>query len=105
MDSLNELNSGPRAKEKDKTIVIPDREQYQKPDFAGKYADAKFFVIRSHSEDDVHKGIKYNVWASTPNGNKKLHAAYQEVQEKSGGCPVGLAEMVGPVDFNKNVEY
>lgn len=83
-----------------------------------KYTDAKFFIIKSYSEDDVHKSIKYSVWASTPNGNKKLAAGYQEAQEKSGGCPVfllfsvntsgqfvGLAEMVGPVDFDKTVEY
>ncbi|KAL5563428.1 hypothetical protein UlMin_033175 [Ulmus minor] len=141
MDGLNELNRGPRAKgsknqkdftpgvkgqnlptnataekEKDNTVVLPDREQYNKADFPEEYTDAKFFIIKSYSEDDVHKSIKYNVWASTPNGNKKLQAAYQEAQEN--GCPVfllfsvntsgqfvGLAEMVGPVDFNKSVEY
>nr|CAB3452032.1 unnamed protein product [Digitaria exilis] len=69
-------------------------------------------------EDDVHKSIKYNVWASTPNGNKKLDAAYQDAKEKSSESPVfllfsvnasgqfvGLAEMVGRVDFNKTVEH
>ncbi|XWS28212.1 hypothetical protein CRYUN_Cryun25bG0046700 [Craigia yunnanensis] len=145
MDGLNELNMGPRAKgpknqkgatpittavkgqnipsdgtndEKEKTFVSPDREQYNREDFPVDYADVKFFVIKSYSEDDVHKSIKYNVWASTPNGNKKLDAAYQEAQQKSGHCPiylffsvntsgqfVGLAEMVGPVDFQKNVEF
>lgn len=146
IDGLNELNRGPRAKgfknqkgfapvtlvvkgqnvpssetvneEKDEMPTLPDREQYNKADFAEDYTDAKFFVIKSYSEDDVHKSIKYNVWASTPNGNKKLDAAYQEAQQKSGGCPVflffsvntsgqfvGLAEMVGSVDFQKNVEY
>ncbi|XP_050110620.1 YTH domain-containing protein ECT4-like isoform X1 [Malus sylvestris] len=144
MDGLNELNRGPRAKssknqkgfapnalaikgqvptnpsndEENEKTSVPDREQYNKADFPEEYTDAKFFIIKSYSEDDVHKSIKYNVWASTPNGNKKLHAAYQEAQEKSGGCPVfllfsvntsgqfvGLAEMLGPVDFNKNLEY
>ncbi|OIT08523.1 PREDICTED: uncharacterized protein LOC109230203 [Nicotiana attenuata] len=146
MDGLNELNRGPRGKgsknqkgftpvalavkgqnipltvtndaEKDKSSLIPDREQYNCPDFPVAYTDAKFFIIKSYSEDDVHKSIKYNVWASTPNGNKKLDSAYQEAQQKSGGCPVflffsvntsgqfvGVAEMVGPVDFNKSVEY
>ncbi|XP_037493164.1 YTH domain-containing protein ECT2 isoform X2 [Jatropha curcas] len=146
VDGLNELNRGPRAKgfknqkgflpvtlvvkgqnvspietvneAKDETHSIPDREQYNKADFSEDYADAKFFIIKSYSEDDVHKSIKYNVWASTPNGNKKLDAAYQEAQQKSGSCPVflffsvntsgqfvGLAEMVGPVDFNKSMEY
>ncbi|KAJ6713525.1 YTH YT521-B HOMOLOGY DOMAIN-CONTAINING [Salix purpurea] len=144
VDGLNELNRGPRAKgyfknqkgfvpptvavsgqsndtnaeEKDKTTEVPDREQYNKADFPVDYADAKFFIIKSYSEDDVHKCIKYHVWASTPNGNKKLDAAYQEAEQKSGGCPVfllfsvntsgqfvGLAEMTGRVDFDKSVEY
>lgn len=70
--------------------LTPDREQYNKVDFPEEYTDAKFFVIKSYSEDDVHKSIKYNVWASTPNGNKKLDAAYQEAQQKSGSCPVFL---------------
>ncbi|XP_021625226.1 YTH domain-containing protein ECT4 isoform X2 [Manihot esculenta] len=146
IDGLNELNRGPRARGfknqkgftpvtlvvkgqnvpsietvtegKDETVVTPDKEQYNKADFPEDYVDAKIFVIKSYSEDDVHKSIKYNVWASTPNGNKKLDAAYQEAQQKSSGCPVflffsvntsgqfvGLAEMVGPVDFHKNVEY
>ena len=38
--------------------------------FVETYSDAKFFVIKSYSEDDVHKSFKCNVWASTPNGNK-----------------------------------
>uniref|UniRef100_A0A5B6YZK1 YTH domain-containing family protein n=1 Tax=Davidia involucrata TaxID=16924 RepID=A0A5B6YZK1_DAVIN len=146
IDGLNEMNRGPRAKnsknqkgfapitlavkgqnitlngtnddEMEKLSVVPDREQYNKADFLESYTDAKFFIIKSYSEDDVHKSIKYNVWASTPNGNKKLDAAYQESQQKSSGCPVllffsvntsgqfvGVAEMVGPVDFHKNVEY
>lgn len=126
IDGLNELNRGPRAKgtknqqkgfapvfmvvkgqnvpltaniddEKDKTSVIPDREQYNKVDFPESYSDAKFFIIKSYSEDDVHKSIKYNVWASTPNGNKKLDAAYQEAQQKSGGCPIFLLFSVSSV--------
>ncbi|KAJ0555386.1 putative YTH domain-containing protein [Helianthus annuus] len=108
----------------------PDREQYNKTEFPETYEDAKFFIIKSYSEDDVHKSIKYNVWASTQNGNKKLDAAYREAQQKSEACPiflfsryifllplnilylvntsgqfVGVAEMVGPVDFNKSLEY
>ncbi|XP_022719276.1 uncharacterized protein LOC111277241 isoform X2 [Durio zibethinus] len=144
IDGLSELNKGPRVKGhknkdgfgtartavKDQNLpltesnkensvsVIPDMEQYNKEDFPESYSDAKFFVIKSYSEDDVHKSIKYNVWASTSNGNKKLDAAFREAKEKPDGCPVfllfsvntsgqfvGLAEMVGQVDFNKTVEY
>jgi len=42
------------------------------PDFA------RFFVIKSYSEDDVHKSIKYGVWASTKSGNEKIDAAFRE---------------------------
>ncbi|RZB47388.1 YTH domain-containing protein ECT2-like isoform X2 [Glycine soja] len=145
MDGFSELNKGPRAakssdnknikslgpvtlllkgqnlpvKSDNKEVPpVPDKEQYNGKDFAENYSDAKFFVIKSYSEDDIHKSIKYSAWASTPNGNKKLDAAYQEAKEKPGGCPifllfsvntsgqfVGLAEMLGPVDFGKTVDY
>ncbi|TKY62911.1 YTH domain-containing family protein 2 [Spatholobus suberectus] len=145
MDGFSELNKGPRAakssdnknikslgpvtlllkgqnlpvKGDNKEVpLVPNKEQYNGKDFSENYSDAKFFVIKSYSEDDIHKSIKYSVWASTPNGNKKLDAAYQEAKENTGGCPifllfsvntsgqfVGLAEMVGPVDFGKTVDY
>jgi hypothetical protein len=51
-------------------------------------------MIKSYSEDDIDKGIKYNVWASTPNGNNKLDAAFTEAQilmkEKGKKCSVFL---------------
>ncbi|KAL8217274.1 hypothetical protein R6Q57_024111 [Mikania cordata] len=144
-DGLNELNRGPRTQitknqkvatqvpvtikgrngnspntncgEKD-TCTAPNIAQYNQTEFPETYTDAKFFIIKSYSEDDVHKSVKYSVWSSTQNGNKKLDAAYQEAQQKPEKCPifllfsvntsgqfVGVAEMVGPVDFNKNLEY
>ncbi|KAE9588795.1 hypothetical protein Lal_00042211 [Lupinus albus] len=145
VDGFSELNKGPRAakssdngttknlgpvtlflkghdllpKSDNKEVpLVANKEQYNGEKFSENFSDAKFFVIKSYSEDDIHKSIKYSVWASTPNGNKKLDAAYQEAKEKPGGCPifllfsvntsgqfVGLAEMVGPVDFDKTVEY
>lgn len=70
------------------------RDQYNLPEFSTKYDHAYFFVIKSYSEDDIHKSIKYNVWASTPNGNKRLNSAYQGAQErvteKGSPCPVFL---------------
>ncbi|KAJ8763177.1 hypothetical protein K2173_025562 [Erythroxylum novogranatense] len=144
VDGLSELNRGPRAKgsknqkefgpvteavvgpnvlhadaNKEENLSLTlDKEQYNREDFLEEYLDAKFFVIKSYSEDDVHKSIKYNVWSSTPNGNKKLDAAYREAMDKSGDCPVfllfsvntsgqfvGLAEMVDPVDYGKTVDY
>ncbi|XP_016438019.2 YTH domain-containing protein ECT4-like isoform X1 [Nicotiana tabacum] len=93
-------------------------EQYNRPEFVTGYEHAKFFVIKSFSEDNVHKSIKYSVWASTPLGNGKLDAAYREAKERNADCPVflffsvnasgqfcGVAEMVGPVDFENNAEH
>lgn len=75
-------------------VVSIKKEDYNLPDFPTKYDHAFFFVIKSYSEDDIHKSIKYNVWASTPNGNKRLDNAYQVAQakaaEKGCKCPVLL---------------
>ncbi|TVU18408.1 hypothetical protein EJB05_34504, partial [Eragrostis curvula] len=108
----------------EKAILSPlvRRDQFNKPDFPIHYEHAKFFMIKSYSEDDIHKGIKYNVWASTPNGNNKLDAAFHDAQilmkEKGKRCPVflffsvntsgqfvGFAEMLGPVDFKKTMDF
>jgi hypothetical protein len=73
-------------------IIYTD--QYNREDFPIDNEIAKFFVIKSYSEDDVHKSIKYNVWSSTPHGNKKLQSAYEDARRKasgkSGGCPIFL---------------
>ena len=39
----------------------------------------KFFVIKSYSEDDLHRAIKYGVWCSTKVGNSKLDNAYRDL--------------------------
>ena len=74
--------------------IIIYTDQYDREDFPLDYENAKFFVIKSYSEDDVHKSIKYNVWSSTPHGNKKLQAAYEDAKkraaEESGVCPIFL---------------
>ncbi|KAJ0094802.1 hypothetical protein Patl1_16949 [Pistacia atlantica] len=122
------VKAGPHSLKQDKeedamtshNSIIDDllRDSYNRLDFITSYKDAKFFIIKSYSEDNVHKSIKYGVWASTPNGNKKLDCAYREAKEKERMCPIfllfsvnasaqfcGVAEMVGPVDFDKNVDY
>ncbi|CAN1340526.1 YTH domain-containing protein ECT2 [Linum perenne] len=87
-------------------------------DFVTDYDNATFFIIKSFSEDNVHKSMKYGVWASTPHGNKKLDAAYTKAKETDLKCPVfllfsvnasgqfcGVAEMLGSVDFGKDADY
>ncbi|KAF4364863.1 hypothetical protein G4B88_025582 [Cannabis sativa] len=139
LDSLGEQNRGPRISRSKNELavkayttragganaqgnIIIYTDQYNTDDFPVDYTDAKFFVIKSYSEDDVHKSIKYNVWSSTPHGNKKLSIAYEEAQRiaagKPKGCPIflffsvnvsgqfcGVAEMIGPVDFNRDMDF
>ncbi|XP_042430859.1 YTH domain-containing protein ECT4-like isoform X1 [Zingiber officinale] len=124
--TLNSLDSAELVQRSDNVVqegrIIIRPDNYNKDDFPIEYPDAKFFVIKSYSEDDVHKSIKYNVWSSTHNGNRKLDSAYADAQRRSIGkpsnCPVflffsvnasgqfcGLAEMVGPVDFEKDMNF
>ncbi|XP_024169907.1 YTH domain-containing protein ECT3 isoform X2 [Rosa chinensis] len=131
-ESSTELTRGPRSRNKitpsdssvEKEVLgfTVSRDKYNLPDFRTDYESAKFYVIKSYSEDDVHKSIKYDVWASTPNGNKKLDVAFRDAEAKSSEtgtrCPiflffsvngsgqfVGLAEMIGEVDFNKDMDF
>ncbi|KAL6970191.1 YT521-B-like domain [Sarracenia purpurea var. burkii] len=138
-DALSEQNRGPRTSKSKNHLAVKAyttkagesdaqgniviyTDQYNKDDFPLDYVNAKFFVIKSYSEDDVHKSIKYNVWSSTPNGNKKLQSAYEDAQRVAAGdprcCPVfmffsvnasgqfcGVAEMTGPVDFHKDMDF
>ncbi|MBA0585433.1 hypothetical protein Gorai_016210, partial [Gossypium raimondii] len=139
LDSWAEQNRGPRTNRSKNQLMVKaytskagnsDAEgniiiytdQYNKDDFPIDYVDAKFFVIKSYSEDDVHKSIKYNVWSSTPHGNKKLDSAFEDAEKiaagKPSGCPIflffsvnasgqfcGVAEMIGPVDFQKDMDF
>ncbi|CAN4110741.1 unnamed protein product [Withania somnifera] len=129
-EASNELPRGPRASsrsvpskpsaEDDQLGAKIEREKYNKEDFKTKYDNAKFYIIKSYSEDDIHKCVKYSVWSSTPNGNKKLDTAFRDAESKASGtgssCPVflfvngsgqflGVAEMVGQVDFNRNMDF
>ncbi|KNZ44855.1 hypothetical protein VP01_875g5 [Puccinia sorghi] len=71
---------------------------------------ARFFVIKSYTEEDVHKSLKYEIWASTDLGNKRLDRAFQESHESgpiyllfsvnASGHFCGMAEMLTAVDYN-----
>ncbi|KAK9095883.1 hypothetical protein Sjap_021380 [Stephania japonica] len=129
---LKEPNRGPRARSESNSLSLSSgkeqlgfmikRDSYNREDFPTIYDNAKFFVIKSYSEDDVQKSIKYNVWSSTPNGNKKLDAAFHDARAMSNGvaaaCPLflffsvngsgqflGVAEMIGQVDFKKDMDF
>ena len=77
---------------------------------------SQYFIIKSFSEEDVHKSIKYNVWSSTKNGNQTLNNAYKMTADKGGfvylffscngsGRYVGLAKMKSDVNETKQFAY
>ena len=75
-----------------------------------------FFVIKSFSEEDVHKAIKYKVWSSTKTGNQTLDTAFKMTSEKQAevyllyscngsGRFVGVAKMTSNVDEKNTFMY
>ncbi|CAH7686696.1 YT521-B-like domain-domain-containing protein [Phakopsora pachyrhizi] len=72
--------------------------------------NARFFVIKSYTEEDVHKSLKYEIWASTTLGNRRLDRAFNESSElgpiyllfsvNGSGHFCGMAEMMTAVDYN-----
>jgi hypothetical protein len=75
-------------------------------------SNCKFFVIKSFSEEDVHKSIKYNVWSSSKDGNLTLSNAFRITEENKGnvylffscngsGRYAGIARMKTPCDETK----
>lgn len=87
--------------------------QYNPKDFNLNPKGARFFIIKSYSEDDIHRSIKYSVWCSTEHGNKRLDQAYKERDGKGpvylffsvngSGHFCGMAQMMSAVDYNQDV--
>lgn len=73
---------------------------------------ARFFVIKSYTEDDVHKSLKYEIWSSTEPGNKRLDKAFKDTAGRgpiylffsvnASGHFCGMAEMLTPVDYTRS---
>lgn len=51
----------------------------------------KYFIIKSFTEDDVHRAVKYKVWCSTYYGNRRLEAAWDNFQSEAKGRSVKQA--------------
>ncbi|KAH9512618.1 YTH domain-containing protein 1 [Bulinus truncatus] len=85
---------------------------YNPKEFNLNPKSARFFIIKSYSEDDIHRSIKYNIWCSTDHGNKRLDQAFREREGKGpvyliysvngSGHFCGIAQMMSPVDYNKS---
>ncbi len=84
--------------------------QYNPKEFNLNPKGARYFVIKSYSEDDIHRSIKYSIWCSTEHGNKRLDAAYREREGKGpvylfysvngSGHFCGMSQMMSGLDYN-----
>jgi len=77
---------------------------------------SQFYVIKSFSEEDVHKSIKYGLWTSTKSGNYTLNNAFRITSQNGGyvylffstngsGRFEGLARMKSEVNFSETFSY
>ncbi|XP_065568301.1 YTH domain-containing family protein 1-like [Artemia franciscana] len=92
---------------------LVNNHNYNPVDFDLSAKNARFFVIKSYSEDDIHRSIKYEVWCSTEHGNKKLNEAFTDQQGKGpvylyfsvngSGHFCGMAEMLSSVDMGSSL--
>ena len=75
-----------------------------------------FYVIKSFSEEDVHKSIKYGVWSSSKNGNQTLTNSFNLAKGKGGnvylffscngsGRFVGVARMKTELEPERHFQY
>ena len=85
---------------------------YNPRDFDMNPKNARFFVLKSYSEDDVHRSIKYAIWCSTEHGNKRLDSAFRERDSRGpvflffsvngSGHFCGMAEMMSCLDYSSS---
>ena len=102
--------NGSSETEADPTLSkLKQTNTYNPKSFDVSPKNARFFVIKSYSEDDIHRAIKYGVWCSTEHGNKRLDAAFKEREGKGpiyllysvngSGHFCGMAQMMSGVDY------
>lgn len=84
---------------------------YNPKEFSLRLKDVRFFIIKSYSEDDIHRSIKYSVWTSTEHGNRRLNDSFRE-QQRSGKGPMyllfsvnGSGHFCGVAEMKSEVEY
>lgn len=66
---------------------------------------SRFFIIKSYTEEDVHKAIKYKIWSSTVRGNKILDQAFQEVEAFRSQNPQLESEVYLFFSVNKSKHF
>ncbi|XP_057178277.1 YTH domain-containing family protein 3 [Triplophysa rosa] len=105
------MNSSPSSGEVHPVLEkLKALNNYNLKDFDWNLKNGRVFIIKSYSEDDIHRSIKYSIWCSTEHGNKRLDSAYRSLGAKGplyllfsvngSGHFCGVAEMKSTVDYN-----
>lgn len=55
---------------------FPSLRNFNQPHNLIEFDSANYFVIRSKKTDDIHKAVKYGVWTSSAQNNKKIEDAF-----------------------------
>ncbi|XP_027851377.2 YTH domain-containing family protein 1 isoform X2 [Aphis gossypii] len=87
------------------------KNHYNPTEYSNPPEGSRFFIIKSYSEDDIHRSIKYEIWCSTDHGNRRLDQAFSSSDKKKifllysvngSGHFCGVAEMISAVDYNSS---
>ncbi|XP_026815525.1 YTH domain-containing family protein 1 isoform X2 [Rhopalosiphum maidis] len=109
---LQILNSPTEENTKRKIIdELKMKNHYNPAEYSNPPEGSRFFIIKSYSEDDIHRSIKYEIWCSTDHGNRRLDQAFSSSDKKKifllysvngSGHFCGVAEMISAVDYNSS---
>ena len=105
------VQQNPKGRSQQLGIVgkLHSQNKYNPSEMTLTLANARYFVIKSYAEDDIHRSIKYNMWTSTEHGNRRLDQAFKEQKGKpiylffsvnGSGHFCGMAQMKSEVDFH-----
>lgn len=102
-------SQGPGAESHPVLDKLRASHSYNPKEFEWNLKNGRVFIIKSYSEDDIHRSIKYSIWCSTEHGNKRLDSAFRAMNGKGpvyllfsvngSGHFCGVAEMRSPVDY------
>ncbi|XP_010636287.1 YTH domain-containing family protein 1 isoform X3 [Fukomys damarensis] len=102
-------NSAPSVESHPILEKLKAAHSYNPKEFDWNLKSGRVFIIKSYSEDDIHRSIKYSIWCSTEHGNKRLDSAFRAMSGKGpvyllfsvngSGHFCGVAEMKSPVDY------
>ena len=108
--NVGPVSSGPPGKPHPVLETLRSINEYNPKSFDLSPKNARFFVIKSFSEDDIHRSIKYEIWCSTDHGNKRLDTAFRAINNQGSiyllfsvngsGHFCGVAQMLTAVDYN-----